>query len=39
MESQDPESQHENPKNTYISAISNGLMALMPILILGAIFS
>lgn len=26
-------------KNTYISAISNGLMALMPILILGAIFS
>lgn len=26
-------------KNNYISAISNGLMALMPILILGAIFS
>ncbi|MNW28947.1 Lichenan permease IIC component [compost metagenome] len=26
-------------KNPYISAISNGLMALMPILILGAIFS
>ncbi|MNB82551.1 Lichenan permease IIC component [compost metagenome] len=26
-------------KNTYISAISNGLVALMPILILGAIFS